>query len=99
MPLLVKAGQNVLKNLPKIANFCGYLDTVIYSGNDPVNKLTDRFIVARLTLEGDKFEIIVKPDPALEYKLGKRPDLSGALVSDDIYSDAQKGSRASTEKM
>jgi ribosome maturation protein SDO1 len=50
-------------------------------------------------LDGDKFELLVKPDPALEYKMGKRSDISGALVSDEIYSDANKGSRASSEKM
>lgn len=62
--------------------------------------MTDtKFTVVRLSLEGDKFELIVKPDPALEYKLGKRADLSSVLVSDEIYSDANKGSRASTEKL
>jgi ribosome maturation protein SDO1 len=71
----------------------------IYVENDSFNKMTDRFIVARLTLDGDKFEIIVKPDPALEYKLGKRADISGTLVSDEIYTDANKGSKASSEKM
>lgn len=58
-----------------------------------------KFTVIKLTLEGDKFELIVKPDPALEYKLGKRTDLSSVLVSDEIYSDANKGSRASGEKL
>lgn len=71
----------------------------IYPGIDLVNKMTDRFIVARLSLDGDKFELVVKPDPALEYKLGKRADISSVLVSDEIYSDANKGSRASSEKM
>ncbi len=61
--------------------------------------MTDKFTVARLILDGDKFELLVKPDPALEYKMGKRSDISGALVSDEIYSDANKGSRASSEKM
>jgi ribosome maturation protein SDO1 len=61
--------------------------------------MTDKFTVARLILGGDKFELLVKPDPALEYKMGKRSDISGALVSDEIYSDANKGSRASSEKM
>jgi ribosome maturation protein SDO1 len=61
--------------------------------------MTDKFTVARLVLGGDKFELLVKPDPALEYKMGKRSDISGALVSDEIYSDANKGSRASSEKM
>jgi ribosome maturation protein SDO1 len=61
--------------------------------------MTDKFTVVRLILDGDKFELLVKPDPALEYKMGKRSDISGALVSDEIYSDANKGSRASSEKM
>ena len=61
--------------------------------------MTDKFMVARLILDGDKFELLVKPDPALEYKMGKRSDISSALVSDEIYSDANKGSRASSEKM
>ena len=61
--------------------------------------MIDKFTVARLVLDGDKFELLVKPDPALEYKMGKRSDISGALVSDEIYSDANKGSRASSEKM
>lgn len=61
--------------------------------------MTDKFTVARLILDGEKFEVVVKPDPALEYKMGKRSDISNALVSDEIYSDANKGSRASSEKM
>lgn len=61
--------------------------------------MTDKFTVARLILDGDKFELLVKPDPALEYKMGKRSDILSALVSDEIYSDANKGSRASSEKM
>ena len=58
-----------------------------------------KITTVRLTAEGNKFEILVKPDPALEYKLGKRTDLSGVLVSDEIYSDANKGSRAAGEKL
>ena len=58
-----------------------------------------KFTIVRLTLDGDKFELLVKPDPALEYKMGKRSDISSILVSDEIYSDANKGSRASAEKL
>lgn len=61
--------------------------------------MTDKFTIVRLSVDGDKFELLVKPDPALEYKLGKRVDISSILVSDEIYSDAHKGSRASTEKL
>jgi ribosome maturation protein SDO1 len=50
-------------------------------------------------MDGNRFEILVKPDLALEYKLGKRHDLSNILVSDEIYSDANKGSRAASDKL
>jgi ribosome maturation protein SDO1 len=62
--------------------------------------MTDaKFTIVRLSIEGDKFELLVKPDPALEFKLGKRADISSVLVSDEVYSDANKGSRASGEKL
>ncbi|MGB9003592.1 MAG: ribosome assembly factor SBDS [Nitrosotalea sp.] len=59
----------------------------------------DKVTVVRLSVEGEKFEIIVKPDPALEFKLGKRKEVSGVLVSDEVYSDSNKGTRASEEKL
>ena len=55
--------------------------------------------VVRYSYEGEKFEILVKPDPALEYKLGKKKDISSVLVSDEIYTDSGKGTRASSEKL
>jgi ribosome maturation protein SDO1 len=42
---------------------------------------------------------LVKPDPALEYKLGKKVDISNIMISDEIYSDANKGTRSSSEKL
>jgi len=61
--------------------------------------MVDKVTVIRFAVEGEKFELLVKPDPALEYKLGKRKDVSTVLVSDEIYSDSNKGTRASTEKL
>ncbi len=61
--------------------------------------MVDKVTVIRYSHEGEKFEILVKPDPALEYKLGKRKDISSILVSEEIYSDSNKGTRASTEKL
>ena len=40
-----------------------------------------------------------KPDPALDYKLGKIKDVSSVLVSDEIYQNSGKGTRASSEKL
>ena len=61
--------------------------------------MVDKPSVVRYSFEGEKFEILVKPDPALEFKLGKRKDISSILVSDEIYTDSNKGTRASTEKL
>jgi len=61
--------------------------------------MVDKVSVVRYSFEGEKFEILVKPDPALEFKLGKRKDISPILVSDEIYSDSSKGTRASSEKL
>ena len=61
----------------------------------PESKMT----VVKLVIEGNKFEILVKPDLALEYRLGKRNDLTNVLISDEVYADANKGSRASSDKL
>lgn len=58
-----------------------------------------KLTVVRLTIEGEKFELLVKPDPALEFKMGKRTDISNILASDEIYADANKGTRIPGEKL
>jgi len=61
--------------------------------------MADKFTIVRYSGGNDKFEILVKPDPALEYKLGKKMDISSIMISDEIYSDANKGTRCSSEKL
>ncbi len=55
--------------------------------------------VVRYSFEGEKFEILVKPDPALDYKLGKKKDVSAVLVSEEIYTDSGKGTKPGNEKL
>ncbi len=55
--------------------------------------------VVRYSYEGEKFEILVKPDSALDYKLGKKKDVPSILVSEEIYTDSNKGTKASDEKL
>lgn len=55
--------------------------------------------IVRYTHNSDHFEILVKPDPALEYRTGKKVSLSTVLVSEDVYTDSGKGTRASDESM
>ncbi len=61
--------------------------------------MSDKFTTARLAKGQDKFEILVKPQQALDYKLGKAVPVSQLLVIEEIYSDSSKGTRASTEKL
>lgn len=61
--------------------------------------MSEKFTTARISKSGEKFEVLVKPDPALEYKMGKQLSVSQLLVIDEIYSDAGKGTRASAEKL
>lgn len=55
--------------------------------------------IVRYSHEGDKFEILVKPDAALEYKLGRRTNHSSVMISDDVYTDSGKGTKPSAEKL
>lgn len=55
--------------------------------------------ISRLILHGEKFEIIVAPDPALNFKLTGKGDIRKILLVDEVYSDSKKGLRISSEKL
>jgi len=55
--------------------------------------MTNEYTIARLKVRGQKFEIIVDPDKALEYKLGRRKEFKDVLLCDEVFSDAKKGLR------
>ena len=61
--------------------------------------MTDKVTIVRYTYSGDKFELLVKPDPAFDYKIGKITEISKVLVSDEIYTDSSKGTRVPNEKL
>ena len=61
--------------------------------------MSDKVTVVRYTYSGDKFELLVKPDPAFDYKIGKITEISKVLVSDEIYTDSNKGTRVPNEKL
>lgn len=61
--------------------------------------MSQKYTIARLTLGKEKFEILVKPDPALKYKYGEKIGISQILLIDEIYTDANKGTRASSENV
>ena len=61
--------------------------------------MSERYTIARITHDGEHFEILTKPEPALDYKLGKTVPISQVLATETIFTDAGKGSKASEEKL
>ncbi|UCG45186.1 MAG: ribosome assembly factor SBDS [Candidatus Bathyarchaeota archaeon] len=59
--------------------------------------MSERHTVARMTREGEHFEILVDPQHALSYRLGKTTSISKVLIADTIFTDANKGLRASED--
>jgi len=61
--------------------------------------MSERYTVARMTHDGEHFEILVKPQLALSYRLGKTTSISELLITNTIFTDAGKGLRASEDKL
>ncbi len=61
--------------------------------------MSEKYTIARLAVAGEQYEVLVRPDSALEFKLGRQQDISKILVADAIFTDSGKGLRASEEKL
>lgn len=59
----------------------------------------EKYTTARITREGEHFEILVKPQKALNFRLGKKSPISEILVAETIFTDANKGTKPSEEKL
>jgi ribosome maturation protein SDO1 len=59
--------------------------------------MSEKFTVARMTKDNEHFEVLVKPDKALDYRLGRIPSITEVLVAETIFSDASKGTKVSEE--
>ncbi len=61
--------------------------------------MSERFTVARLTKDNEHFEILVKPQKALDYRNGKTSAITEVLAAETVFSDANKGTKVSEEIM
>ena len=61
--------------------------------------VVSKFTIIRLLTAGERFEILVDPNYALKFRQGEVKDYNKAIAFDEIYSDANKGIRASDEKL
>jgi ribosome maturation protein SDO1 len=59
----------------------------------------EKAVIAKLTKSGEKFEILVDPERALELRMGKDIALDDLIASEEIYEDSKKGLRASKENI
>ena len=63
------------------------------------NLMSEKFTIARYTKENNHFEILVKPQKALDYRNGKISGVAEVLAAETIYSDANKGTRIADEEL
>jgi ribosome maturation protein SDO1 len=61
--------------------------------------MSEKFTVGRLTRENEHFEVLLKPQKALDYRNGKISSISEVLAAEIIFSDANKGTKVSEEAM
>lgn len=59
----------------------------------------EKAVIARLIKTGEKFEILVDPEKAMELRTGKEIPLEELIASEEIFEDARKGTRTTNEKI
>ncbi|MDE1804698.1 MAG: ribosome assembly factor SBDS [Candidatus Micrarchaeota archaeon] len=61
--------------------------------------MSSKTVIAKYSISGETFEIFVDSEMAYEYITGKRPDPMSTLQVEEVFTDANKGERASAEKV
>lgn len=59
----------------------------------------EKYTIARFTKDNEHFEVLVKPEKALDYRMGKMSAITEVLVAETIFSDANKGTKVSEEAL
>ena len=67
--------------------------------SERTDDLFKHYVIARIEKAGERFEVLVKPDAVQKIRDGKDVDVLSSLAIDEIFRDAHKGSKASSEKM
>jgi ribosome maturation protein SDO1 len=61
--------------------------------------MSEKFTIARYTKENEHFEVLVKPQKALDYRNGKISGITEVLAAETIFSDANKGTRVKEDDL
>ncbi|MFH1229323.1 MAG: ribosome assembly factor SBDS [Candidatus Aenigmatarchaeota archaeon] len=59
----------------------------------------EKAVIAKIAKGNEKFEIMVDPEKAMEFRTGKDFPVEELIASEAIFEDAGKGTRASAEKI
>jgi len=61
--------------------------------------MSEKYTIARLTKDNEHFEILVKPEKALDYRIGKIAGITEVMAAETIFADANKGTKVSEAQM
>ncbi|HVP92646.1 MAG TPA: ribosome assembly factor SBDS, partial [Acidobacteriota bacterium] len=61
--------------------------------------MSEKYTIARITKDNEHFEVLVKPQKALDYRMGKIAAITEVLAAETIFSDANKGTKTSEENI
>jgi ribosome maturation protein SDO1 len=61
--------------------------------------MSEKFTVARMTKDNEHFEVLVKPEKALDYRMGKIAAITEVLAAETIFADANKGTKVKEESL
>src|SRR3989338_8398933 len=59
----------------------------------------DAAVVAKITRNGETFEILVDPEKALAYRRGQQYSIESLLAVNQVFKDSKKGDRASSSDL
>ncbi len=59
----------------------------------------EKYTIARLSKGNEHFEVLIKPEKALAFRMGKTTAITEVLVTETIFSDANKGTKVSEETL
>ena len=61
--------------------------------------MSEKYTVARITKDNEHFEVLVKPQKALDFRMGKIAGITEVLAAETVFSDANKGTKPSEENL
>jgi ribosome maturation protein SDO1 len=61
--------------------------------------MSEKYTIARMTKDNEHFEVLVKPQKALDFRMGKIAAITEVLAAETIFLDANKGTKPSEESL